>query len=179
MHSDAADRRGARRCDDPDRLVHLSYGDFPAAEYLRHVTSFRGFRVFDIARWIGAGTEMPPDLVQGMWDVLGPDMEAWRAIGVYQAAVPVPDDAPLQDRLLGLSGRDPHPGRADPVGRPRTRRAYRAGPADSSDATCEDGCNVAGRSTDPVIEHSGNTTQMRQTRSTPESTSSRGRVMVS
>ncbi len=89
--------------------MHLSYGDFPAAEYLRHCTSFRGFRVFDIARWIGARTELPPDLVQGMWDVLGPDMEAWRALGVYQAAVPVPDDAPLQDRLLGLSGRDPHP----------------------------------------------------------------------
>jgi hypothetical protein len=92
---------------DPDRVVHLSYGDFPAREYLRHVTSFRGFRVFDIARWIGADTTMPPDLVQGMWDELSPDMEAWRALGVYRAAVPVAPDAPLQDRLLGISGRDP------------------------------------------------------------------------
>lgn len=97
----------AQGLDDPDRLVHLSYGDFPAREYLRHVTSFRGFRAFDIARWIGAGTELPPDLVQGMWDELSPDMEAWRAMGVYGPAVPVPEDAPLRDRLLGLSGRDP------------------------------------------------------------------------
>ncbi len=108
VHSDAA-IAAAQALDDPERPVHLSYGEFPAAEYLRHATSFRGFRVFDIGRWIGAGTEMPPELVQGMWDVLSPDMEAWRAIGVYRAAVPVPDDAPLQDRLLGLSGRDPHP----------------------------------------------------------------------
>jgi uncharacterized protein (TIGR03086 family) len=106
--SDAA-VAAAEAFEDPERLVHLSYGDFPAREYLRHVTSFRGFRVFDIASWIGASTEMPPDLVQGMWDVLSPDMEAWRAIGVYRAAVPVPDDAPLQDRLLALAGRDPSP----------------------------------------------------------------------
>jgi hypothetical protein len=98
----------ARGLDDPERTVHLSYGDFPAREFLRHVTSFRGFRTYDIAKWIGAGTELPPDLVQGMWDELAPDMDAWRAMGVYGPAVPVPDDSPLQDRLLGLSGRDPH-----------------------------------------------------------------------
>ncbi|MEO8897312.1 MAG: TIGR03086 family protein [Candidatus Dormibacter sp.] len=104
----AAAIAAARELDDPERIVHLSYGDFPAREYLRHTTSFRGFRAYDIARWIGAGTQLPAGLVQGMWDELAPDMEAWRAMGVYGPAVPVPDDAPLQDRLLGLSGRDPH-----------------------------------------------------------------------
>ncbi len=108
VYSDAA-MAAAVALDDPERLVHLSYGDFPAREYLRHCTSFRGFRVFDIAKWIGASTKMPSDLVQGMWEVLSPDMEAWRALGVYRAAVPVAEDAPLQDRLLGLSGRDPSP----------------------------------------------------------------------
>ena len=108
VHSEAA-VAAARALDDEDRVVHLSYGDFPAREYFRHVTSFRGFRVFDIARWIGASTEMPPDLVQGMWDELEPHMEAYRAMGVYGPAVAVPDGAPLQDRLLALSGRDPNP----------------------------------------------------------------------
>jgi hypothetical protein len=38
-----------------------------------------------------------------------PDMLAgkWRAIGVYGQAVPVPEGASLQDRLLGLTGREP------------------------------------------------------------------------
>lgn len=45
--------------------------------------------------------------VQGMWDELSPDMDEWRTLGVYKAAVPVPDDAPLQDRLIAFSGRDP------------------------------------------------------------------------
>jgi hypothetical protein len=105
----AAAVAAARALDDPDRVVHLSYGDFPAREYLRHVTSFRGFRAFDIARWIGVSTQLPVGLVQGMWDELSPDMEAWRAMGVYGPAVAVPDAAPLQDRLLGLAGRDPKP----------------------------------------------------------------------
>ncbi|MGH7723324.1 MAG: hypothetical protein ACRENL_10940 [Candidatus Dormibacteria bacterium] len=101
---------------DPDLVVHLSYGDFPAREYLHHITSFRGFRAFDIARWIGAGTQLPADLVQGMWDELAPDMEAWRAMGVYGPAIPVADDAPLRDRLLGLSGRDPRLSTGAPAG---------------------------------------------------------------
>jgi len=100
----------AAALDDPDKIVHLSYGDFPAREYLKHVTSFRGFRAFDIAKWIGADTRLPTDLVQGMWDELFPEIESCRAMGVYGPAVSVPEDAPLQDRLLGLAGRDPSAG---------------------------------------------------------------------
>jgi uncharacterized protein (TIGR03086 family) len=97
----------AAALDDPDKTVHLSYGDFPAREYLKHVTCFRGFRAFDIARWIGADTQLPEDLVQGMWDQFVPEIEDWRAMGVFGPEVPVPADASQQDRLLGLAGRDP------------------------------------------------------------------------
>jgi uncharacterized protein (TIGR03086 family) len=96
-----------RGFDDLDRMVHLTYGDFSARDYLRHITSFRGLRVHDIAKFIGAGTTMPPDLVQGLWDEIAPEAEAWRAMGVFGPAVDVPEDAPLQDRLLGLTGRQP------------------------------------------------------------------------
>ena len=41
-----------RGCDDLDRIVHLSYGDYPAREYLKHITSFRGLRVYDHSRTI-------------------------------------------------------------------------------------------------------------------------------
>ena len=87
--------------------MHLSYGDFPARVYLKHITSFRGLRVYDIAKFIGANTTLPPDLVQGLWDEIEPHAEDWRKMGVYGPAVEVPEDAPLQDRLLGLTGRRP------------------------------------------------------------------------
>jgi hypothetical protein len=87
--------------------VHLSYGDFPTREYLKHITYFRGGRVYDIARFMGADTSLPADLVQGLWDELAPQAEEWRKMSVFGPAVEVPDDAPLQDRLLALTGRDP------------------------------------------------------------------------
>lgn len=97
-----------RALTDLDRTVHLTYGDYPAREYLEHITSFRGFRVYDLARFIGVEATMPAELVQGMWDALSPSMDEWRKLGVYGPAVDVPPDAPLRDRLLGLSGRDPY-----------------------------------------------------------------------
>ena len=96
-----------RGLDALDRIVHLSYGDYPAREYLKHITSFRGLRVHDLSRFIGADTAMPAALVQGLWDELSPQAEEWRRMGVYGPRVEVPDDAPLQDRLLGLTGRQP------------------------------------------------------------------------
>jgi hypothetical protein len=93
---------------DLERTVHTSFGDFPARGYLWQTNMFRGFRAHDIAKMIGAEFEIPGELVQGLWDEVRPQAEEWRAIGVFPAAVAVPDDAPLLDRLLGISGRDPH-----------------------------------------------------------------------
>jgi len=98
----------AARDADLNRTVHLTYGDFPAGEYFKHITLFRGMRAFDIARAIGASTKLPPDLAQGLWDEIAPQAEEWRKMGVFGAKVDVADDAPLQDRLLGLTGRKPY-----------------------------------------------------------------------
>lgn len=88
------------RDDQWDLVVRDDMTRRPAREYLKHITSFRGLRTYDIARFIGAETAPPPDLVQGLWDEIAPSAEEWRKLGVYGPAVPVPEDAPLQDRLL-------------------------------------------------------------------------------
>ena len=98
----------ARELTDLERTVHASFGDFPAREYFCQVNMFRGLRARDIARVIGYDVELSPELVRGIWDEIRPHAEEWRAIGVFAKAVPVPDDAPLVDRLLGLTGRDPY-----------------------------------------------------------------------
>lgn len=97
----------ARGLDDLDCTVHCSFGDFSAREYFWQINSFRGLRAHDIARVIGVNSDLPPALVQGLWDELSPHAEEWRAIGVFGPAVAVPDDAGLQAKLLGLTGRQP------------------------------------------------------------------------
>lgn len=97
----------ASELDDLDRVVHTSFGDFPARAYLWQTNQFRGLRAHDIARVIGYDLVMPADLVQGIWDEITPHVEEWRGYGVFPAAMPVPEDAPLLERLLGITGRDP------------------------------------------------------------------------
>ncbi len=97
----------ATALDDLDRTVHCSFGDFTAREYLWQINSFRGLRAHDIAKVIGADTTLPAELVDGLWEELEPHAEEWRAIGVFGPKVEVPEDASLQNRLLGLTGRQP------------------------------------------------------------------------
>ena len=87
--------------------MHCSFGDFTAQQYLWQVTLFRGMRAHDIGKVVGADVPLPPALVQGIWHQVRPHAEEWRSYGVFPAEVPVPDDAPLLDRLLGLTGRRP------------------------------------------------------------------------
>jgi uncharacterized protein (TIGR03086 family) len=97
----------AAALDDLDRIVHCSFGDFTARDYLQQINGFRGLRAHDIAKMIGVDFALPQELVQGLWDELSPRAEELRAIGVFRPAVPVPEDASLQDRLLGMTGREP------------------------------------------------------------------------
>jgi hypothetical protein len=88
-------------------VVHCSFGDFSAREYLWQINSFRGLRTHDLAKVIGVDAALPDDLVQGLWEEISPHADEWRKFGVFPPAVPVPADAPLLDRLLGITGRDP------------------------------------------------------------------------
>ncbi len=99
--------RAVRGLTELDRIVHLSYGDFPAREYLQHITVFRGLRVHDLAKAFGGDTKMPDDLVRGLWDIVEPNAEQWRAMGVFGPAVEVSESADLQSKLLGVTGRQP------------------------------------------------------------------------
>ena len=87
----------------PDAVVHLQWGigfDLPPHGW-------------DLAKATGQDPTMAPEDVDAYWGTGDPDAFeqafGWqREQGHYAAAVPVPEDAPLQDRLLGRLGRDPH-----------------------------------------------------------------------
>lgn len=76
---------------------------------------------WDLAQAVGQDPTMDPRDVESPWRatqaIPKEVMERYRTPGafgpgitVYGAEVPVAEDAPLQDRLLGLLGRDPHQG---------------------------------------------------------------------
>lgn len=97
----------AAAADDLDQVVHCSFGDYPAREYFWQINGFRGLRAHDIAKAIGVSTDLPPELVAGLWESIEPNAEEWRSYGVFGPRVEVPTDASLQDKLLGLTGRQP------------------------------------------------------------------------
>ena len=94
---------------DLDRTVHLTYGDWPAREYLTHITHFRGSRVYDLSRFLGLDPTLPPELIQGLLWELEPRAEQWRSYHVIGEPVEMPADASVQERWLTLIGRDPRP----------------------------------------------------------------------
>jgi uncharacterized protein (TIGR03086 family) len=65
---------------------------------------------WDLAVATGQDATIDPDEVELLWGSLNGAKDQWdwqRANGWYRPPVPVPEDSPIQDRVLGLLGRDP------------------------------------------------------------------------
>jgi hypothetical protein len=90
-----------------EQTAHLSFGEFTVQHYFWQITQVRAFRAYEFAVLIGVDPTLPDELVRGVWDQLQPNVEQWRAIGVFGPEVEVPQNASLQDKLLGLTGRQP------------------------------------------------------------------------
>ncbi|TFD63576.1 hypothetical protein [Cryobacterium ruanii] len=89
---------------DPDRVTHLSYGDYPLSEALQHTALYRAFQAWSIARHVGLDYSLPDVLVENLWEQIAPDIEMWRGFGVFPPEVPVPADATREVQLLGKAG---------------------------------------------------------------------------
>lgn len=63
---------------------------------------------WDLAAAVGVKPEFPDDVLRAEWERLVPTVEMGREYGAFGPEVRVADDAPLLDRIVGLSGRDPH-----------------------------------------------------------------------
>jgi uncharacterized protein (TIGR03086 family) len=90
---------------DPERPVHLSYGDVPAAEYLRQLTADYLIHAWDLASTLGIDDTLDADLVAavGGW-FLGAE-SGYRAAGLIGPRPPVEHDGDAQTRLLAMFGR--------------------------------------------------------------------------
>ena len=87
--------------------VQLSRGPTPALDYLHEMIFDLCVHSWDLGKAIGADHPLPEDLVAATY-AAAKAFGDLAGTGYFSAAVPVPDDAPQLDKLVALTGRDPH-----------------------------------------------------------------------
>jgi uncharacterized protein (TIGR03086 family) len=90
----------------PDARVNLSYDTVAVIDYLKEQVSDVTIHTWDLARALGVDEQIDLELIEAVWTVFEPQRDTLEASGLFASPVPVPDDAPLQSRLLALTGRD-------------------------------------------------------------------------
>ena len=88
-----------------DRIVHLSFGDFPGGEYTLQLFADHLIHAWDLARAIGADEHLDEELVASCATWFEVTEEAYRSAGAIAARPPVPGDADAQTLLLARWGR--------------------------------------------------------------------------
>jgi uncharacterized protein (TIGR03086 family) len=85
----------------------LAGGSMPAKMIAMMMVGELVVHGWDLARATGQPIETDPATVETVHEMATSMGEQARAGGVFGPAVEVPDSAPMLDRVLGLSGRDP------------------------------------------------------------------------
>jgi uncharacterized protein (TIGR03086 family) len=85
--------------------VMLSGGEKATEEYCWEMTTDALIHTWDLARGIGADEALDPELVDLVYERILPIAEHLQETGLFKPPVPVPDDSPLQTKLLALFGR--------------------------------------------------------------------------
>jgi uncharacterized protein (TIGR03086 family) len=94
-----------------DRICHHGVGDIPGEQLLGFRTADYALHAWDLARAIGADEQLNEGVVEELWQVMSPMAPMIGGSGQFGTG-PSGDldaDAPLQARLLDLSGRRPSP----------------------------------------------------------------------
>ena len=84
-------------------------GEIPCAQFLGMRVADALLHAWDLARAIGADEQLPAGLVAEVWAVMSPMAALIGSSGFFGSGPSgqVDEDAPLQLRLLDLSGRRP------------------------------------------------------------------------
>jgi uncharacterized protein (TIGR03086 family) len=88
-----------------DQMVHVSWGQIPASDYLMQMLLDHLIHGWDLARATGADDKLDPELVDFCLAAAKPMEEMLRGAGVYGDKLEAPEGAGPQAELLGLVGR--------------------------------------------------------------------------
>jgi uncharacterized protein (TIGR03086 family) len=90
-----------------DTSVRLSYDTVEMKDYLKEQVSDVTIHSWDMARATHSDEHLDDDLVAATWTIFEPQRETLAATGLYHDPVDLDEAAPLQLRLLAITGRDP------------------------------------------------------------------------
>ena len=90
-----------------ERIVHLSFGDTPAEEYVHQLLADHLIHGWDLAAAIGADTTIDADGLAECAAWFDEREDIYRGAGAIGALVEVGPDASDTDRLVARFGRDP------------------------------------------------------------------------
>lgn len=90
---------------DLESIVHVSYGDIPARQYIMEMCNDVLIHGWDVGQAIHCSVIFENEVAQAIYDHMSPHMQAYRDGGFIGAEVKVPEDAPIQTKLLAIMGR--------------------------------------------------------------------------
>ena len=85
----------------------VSYGPVPGSVYAGHRFIDVLVHGWDLAVASGQDSTLAPDLIDGAWRVLEPQLDMLRASGMFGDDLEIPADADVETRLLMTLGRQP------------------------------------------------------------------------
>jgi uncharacterized protein (TIGR03086 family) len=102
-------RQAREAFEDPgalDGTVHTSMGELPAEEYTRQMTLDLAIHAWDLVVGLDLDDRLDPELVEELYRIWEPRTALLGQSGVFAPPVHVPEDAPLQTKLLAILGRE-------------------------------------------------------------------------
>ena len=92
---------------DLEELVDSPFGPIPGGSFIMFPTSDLVVHKWDLAKATGQSTVLDSGLAEVCFQALTPAVSNGRERGVFGAEVAVPSSGSIQERLLGLTGRQP------------------------------------------------------------------------
>lgn len=88
-----------------EATCHLSFGDYPGADYAGQLFMDTLIHGWDVAKATGQDTRLDQELVTACMPIADQLTRQFRSAGVFGEDLAVSPDADLQTRLLALLGR--------------------------------------------------------------------------
>ena len=105
-----------RTCDavaglaDGECVVHSDGERVTVRALLVRATLERSLLAHYVAAYLGStACPLPEELARPLWELTGPDAEAWRRAGWFHQPMPLPPHVSWRDRFLLTAGHAPHP----------------------------------------------------------------------